>query len=87
MNFHFDLIERFGYGAEAAKVRELFVAGRREEATAAVPDDLADEISLCGPPSRIAERLQAWADSPVTTVLAGTQDPAALKILADAAAG
>ena len=83
MNFHFDVIERFGYGEHAARVRELFMAGDRDAAAAAVPDELADEISLCGTPDRIASRLKAWVDSPVTTVIAGTQDPTALKILAD----
>jgi hypothetical protein len=48
-----------------------------------VPDALADEISLVGPAGRIKERLQAWIDSPVTQLLAGTQDPAALEVLAD----
>jgi len=83
MNFHADVISRMGFGEPAEKVRELFVAGRREEAAAAVPDELADEISLVGPADRIRSRLQAWIDSPVTQLLAGTQDPRALKILAD----
>ena len=84
MNFHFDVIERFGYGRQAQRVRELFVAGDRGAAAEAVPDDLADEISLCGPAARIRTRLEAWVQSPVTQLLAGTQDPVALKILADA---
>ncbi len=58
--------------------------GRRDEAAAAVPDELADEISLVGPAERIKERLEAWVKSPVTTLVAGTQDPAALRVLADA---
>ncbi|HEX9713795.1 MAG TPA: LLM class F420-dependent oxidoreductase [Actinomycetota bacterium] len=84
MNFHFDVIERFGYGRQAQRVRELFVAGDRGAAAEAVPDDLADEISLCGPAARIRTRLEAWVQSPVTQLLAGTRDPVALKILADA---
>jgi alkanesulfonate monooxygenase SsuD/methylene tetrahydromethanopterin reductase-like flavin-dependent oxidoreductase (luciferase family) len=59
------------------------LAGRRGEAIAAVPDALADEISLVGPPARIRERLGAWRESPVTTLLAGTRDPAALRLLAE----
>jgi len=84
MNFHFDAIARFGYADQAEHVRELFVSGDRAAATHAVPDELADEISLCGPPDRITSRLKAWIDSPVTTLLAGTQDPRALRLLADA---
>ena len=52
----------------------------------AVPDELADEISLVGPPERIRERVAAWVDSPVTTLLAGTRDPQALEVLAEAVA-
>ncbi len=83
MNFHFDVFDRFGFGEQAAHIRELFVAGQRAEAAAAVPDDLADEVSLIGPPDRIKARLQAWIDSPITTLIAGTTDVPTLKILAD----
>ena len=65
-------------------IQELFFAGKRDEAAAAVPDEFADEISLVGPPARIRERLQAWKKSPVTTLLAGTRDVEALRILAEA---
>ena len=83
-NFHLNLIARMGFEAEAKKVQELFLAGRRDEAVAAVPDALADEISLCGSPARIKDRLQAWKASPVKTILAGTRDVAALRVLAEA---
>lgn len=86
VNFHFDMIDRLGFGEEAARVRELFAAGERAEAVAAVPDQLADEISLCGPADRVRARLGAWIDSPVTHLVAGTQDPATLRILAEALA-
>jgi alkanesulfonate monooxygenase SsuD/methylene tetrahydromethanopterin reductase-like flavin-dependent oxidoreductase (luciferase family) len=64
-------------------VQKLFIEERRDEAAAAVPDELADEISLVGPPERVRERLKAWKQSTVTQLLAGTRDPAALRILAD----
>lgn len=83
-NFHLNLIERMGFGDEARRVQDLFLAGRRAEAIAAVPDALCDEISLCGPPERIRERLGAWKASPVTTLLAATRDPAVLRLLAEA---
>ena len=82
-NFHFDVVSRTGFEEEARRVQELFMDGRREEAMRAVPDDLADEISLVGPAERIRERLQPWKESPVTQLLAGTRDPAALRLLAD----
>lgn len=83
-NFHLDLARRLGWGPEAERVQELFLAGRRAEAFAAVPEAMADEISLVGPPERIRERLRVWADSPVTTLMVTTRDPAALKLFADA---
>ncbi len=82
-NFHADLVRRMGYPEAADQVQELFFAGKRAEAAAAVPDEFADEISLVGPPARIRDRLKAWRGTPVTTILAGTRDPAAIRLLAE----
>ncbi|MBI1817960.1 MAG: LLM class F420-dependent oxidoreductase [Deltaproteobacteria bacterium] len=82
-NFHLNLMDRMGFGDEARQVQDLFFVGDRAGAFAAVPTALADEISLCGPADRIRERLQAWKKSGVTTLLAGTRDPAALRLLAE----
>ncbi len=82
-NFHLDVVGRMGFAKEAAHIQELFMSGRRDEAAAAVPDALADEISLCGPPERIRDRLAAWEESPVTTLLTGTQDEATVRLLAE----
>jgi hypothetical protein len=69
-------------------VQELFLGGRRQEAIAAVPDGLADSISLLGPIGRIKERLQLWRDSPVTTLLiAGVRDEPTLRALRDVVHG
>ncbi|WP_433174629.1 LLM class F420-dependent oxidoreductase [Actinoallomurus sp. CA-150999] len=83
-NFHLDLIGRLGYAEEAVRVQELFLSGRRDEAIKAVPDELADSISLLGPIGRIKERLRLWQDSPVTTLLiAGVKDEPTLKAIRD----
>ncbi|MDX2707464.1 LLM class F420-dependent oxidoreductase [Streptomyces sp. PA03-6a] len=82
-NFHADLMARMGYEEEARRIQELFLAGRREEAVAAVPDAFADEISLVGPRGRIAERLEAWRSGPVTDLLVTAPDPATLRVLAE----
>lgn len=58
---------RMGYEAEAHKIQGLFLAGKRDEAIMAVPCSFADEISLVGPPERIAGRLAAWRESSVST--------------------
>jgi F420-dependent oxidoreductase-like protein len=68
-NFHKELMGRMGFEAEAEKIQELFMAGDRGAAIAAVPDQFADEISLVGPPERIRERLKAWEETPVTHLL------------------
>lgn len=83
-NFHKEFVARMGFAEAADKIQALFMEKKRDEAIAAVPDELADEISLCGPPERIRERAQAWKDTPVTTLLAATRDPRALQALAEA---
>lgn len=82
-NFYNRLAVRYGYGHEAARVQDLFLAGRRDEAAAAVPDALIDEVALIGDHARIADRLHAFRDCGVTTLIAQTRDPAALRLLAD----
>lgn len=85
-NFHLDLIGRLGYAEEAGRVQELFLSGRRDEAIKAVPDALADAISLLGPLGRIKERLRLWRDSPVTTLLiAGVRDEPTLRAVKEMA--
>ncbi|MDL4777493.1 LLM class F420-dependent oxidoreductase [Actinomadura xylanilytica] len=87
-NFHLDLIGRLGYAEQAARVQELFLAGRRDEAIKAVPDELADSISLLGPIGRIKERLELWRDSPITTLLiAGVRDEPTLREIRDLVLG
>jgi F420-dependent oxidoreductase-like protein len=83
-NFHLDVVSRFGFAEEAKRVQELFLAGDRDGAVKAVPDELCDGIALCGPLDRIKERLELWKASPVTTlILGGVDDPAHLRALAE----
>lgn len=82
-NVHKDHISRFGFEAEANEIQDLFMAGKRDQAIAAVPDQLADEISLCGSKERIRDRLAAWKDSPVTMLSVGTADRKTLQFLAE----
>jgi F420-dependent oxidoreductase-like protein len=84
-NFYNDLACRYGFEEAAKKIQDLYLAGKKEEAAAAVPDELADEVSLVGPAERVRDRLQAWRESGVTTVVLGTRQVDALRILAEAA--
>jgi hypothetical protein len=64
-------------------VQELFLAGDRDGAVKAVPDELCDNIALCGPLDRIQERLELWRKSPVTTlILGGVSNPEHMRALA-----
>lgn len=82
-NVHKDHVSRMGFAAEADKIQELFMSGHRDEAIAAVPDQLVDEISLCGPKERIRERLEVWKESPVTMLNVGSADADTLRFLAE----
>ena len=86
-NFHKELMSRMGFAAEAEKIQELFFEGKREEAIATVPDKFADEISLVGPVERIKERLEAWKETPVTTLLLANRDVETLRSMAELVLG
>jgi F420-dependent oxidoreductase-like protein len=68
-NFHADVFRRMGYGAVVDEVTALFRAGRREEAAAAVPDELVTDIAIIGTPGQVREQVAAWERAGVTTML------------------
>lgn len=82
-NFHKNLFARMGYEHEADEIQRLFFEGKREEAARVIPDELADSLALVGPKDRIKERLQAWKDSRVTTLLVATSDKQQLRDVAE----
>jgi F420-dependent oxidoreductase-like protein len=69
-NFYNDQARRYGFEREAAQVQEHYLAGRKQEAAAALPAELIDLVTLCGPPGRVRERLAALRESGVGTLLA-----------------
>src|SRR5262245_1462385 len=84
-NFYNALVRRYGYEADAERIQNLYLDGKRREAAAAVPDALIDEIALVGSVERIRDRLDAWRESGVTTLLVGTLDMNALRAIAELA--
>jgi F420-dependent oxidoreductase-like protein len=84
-NFYNDLVTRYGYEGEARRIQDLYLAGKKEEAAAAVPDALVDEIALCGPKERIRERLADWKTSGITTLICGAKSSEALRMMAELA--
>ncbi|MCH2172880.1 LLM class F420-dependent oxidoreductase [Myxococcota bacterium] len=83
VNFHKNHVSRLGFEEEAEHIQDLFLAGKREEAYAAVPDQLVDEIALCGPPDRIRDRLQAWKESRVSTLVISTYSVDHMRLIAE----
>src|SRR5205807_10457882 len=82
-NFSIALVAGYGYEAEARRIQEVYLDGRQQEAIAAVPDALVDEVALVGPPERIADRLDAWRESGATTLLVTARDAGALRTMAE----
>ncbi len=82
-NFYYNVACRYGYEEAAGKIQDLYLQGKKAEAIAAVPDELVDEVSLCGPKERISERLAAWRASGVTTLICGTSDLDTVRALAE----
>jgi F420-dependent oxidoreductase-like protein len=69
-NFYNDQARRYGFERQAAEVQEHYLAGRVEAAVAALPAELIDLVTLCGPAGRVRERLAAYRESGVGTLLA-----------------
>lgn len=82
-NFYFNIACRYGYEEAAHKIQDLYLAGKKMEATMAVPDEFVDEVALCGPKERIAERLSAWKTCGITTMICGTWDVNTLRVMAE----
>ncbi len=82
-NFYNDYAKRLGYEDAAVKIQDLYLAGKKPEAMALVPDKLVDQVALVGPRERIAERLQAWKASPVQTLIIGAGQIEAVRLLAE----
>jgi F420-dependent oxidoreductase-like protein len=82
-NFYNSLVTRYGWGAEAERIQELYLGGSQRDAIAAVPDGLVDALALVGPKERIRDRLEAWRETPVTTLVVGSPQPEALEVLAE----
>jgi F420-dependent oxidoreductase-like protein len=86
-NFYNALVRRYGWEAEAERIQELYLDGKQREAIAAVPDGLVDALALVGPKERIRDRLAAWRETPVTTLVVGSSQPEALDVLAELVLG
>jgi F420-dependent oxidoreductase-like protein len=67
-NFYNQLVQRYGFEDAAREVQDLYLEGKRDEAMAALPDELIDLVSLCGPADHVRERLAVYRDAGVGTL-------------------
>ncbi len=85
-NFYNDYAKRLGFEDAAVKIQDLYLAGKKDEAMAAVPAELIDACHLVGPAERIKERLERWKSAGnqghVSNMLLGCQQPEALELIA-----
>ena len=82
VNFHANVFGRMGYEAETREIQDLYLAGKKEEAAAAVPQSLIEETSLIGPKEKIRDDLEMWRESCVTQILL-YGDPNTLRTMAE----
>lgn len=81
-NFHKEAMIERGFGEAAERIQELFLAGRKDEAAAAVPDAYIDDEALIGPPARIRERWRRWLDSGLTSMALLNPSDEAVELMA-----
>jgi F420-dependent oxidoreductase-like protein len=86
-NFYADYMRSVGFEAAADRIQSLYLEGKRDEAIAAVPDAMVDAVHLVGPPERIRDRFAAWKNLPIGTLVVGTRQIEAVRLLAELAAG
>lgn len=86
-NFHNELMQRMGFEKEAREIQDLFLAGKKDEAVKAVPTEFADEISLVGSVDRIRDRLQAWRETPITSLMVSARSEGELQTFAELVLG
>ena len=86
-NFHADVFARMGYGEAVDEIKHRFLAGDREGAVAAVPDELVAETAIVGTESEVREQVLEWERAGVTTLLTGCRDVEQVRAVAKAAHG
>jgi F420-dependent oxidoreductase-like protein len=68
-NFYNNLVQRYGFEQAAKEIQDLYLEGKKEEAAQAIPDELIDMVSLCGPRDVVRDRLAAYRDAGVGTLM------------------
>jgi F420-dependent oxidoreductase-like protein len=79
-NFHADVPRRMGFEGEVERIQDLYLGGKKDEAAAAVPTALVEQLALIGPPDKVRDDLAAWRESVVTTMLVAGDPPTLQRI-------
>lgn len=85
LNFHKHMMVERGFGDAADRIQELYLAKRKDEAAAAVPDEFIDQAALLGPKPRIRKRYRDWVDAGFTGLTVGTRQEDAVRFMAELA--
>jgi F420-dependent oxidoreductase-like protein len=80
-NFYNDLARRYGYEAEAERIQDLYLSGKKDEAAAAVPAEFLEKTSLVGPEGYVKERIAALAEAGVTVLSVTPMGPDPVKLV------
>jgi F420-dependent oxidoreductase-like protein len=86
-NFHKTVFERMGYQDVADEIQELYLAGRKDEATAKVPDELIEETNIVGDADEVRSGVKRWEDAGVTMLVLTLRTPEEVRQVADAVLG
>ena len=74
-NFYNQLVRRYGFEDAAAEIQQLYLEGKKQEAAAAIPPELIDQVTMCGPRERVRERLEVYREAGVGTLIASVMAP------------
>jgi F420-dependent oxidoreductase-like protein len=74
-NFYNQLVRRYGFEDAAGEIQDLYLAGKKQQAAAAIPPELIDLVTMCGPRARVAERLEVYREAGVGTLIASVMAP------------
>ena len=74
-NFHLDVFDRMGFSEACVKIQDLYLAGDKKAAIAAVPTEMVEAVALVGPAGKIKDELAMWDESVVDTIMVSGPPP------------
>jgi F420-dependent oxidoreductase-like protein len=81
-NFHFDVVARMGFEEEASRIQDLYLEGRKDEATRAVTTAIVESMAMIGPIAKVREQKERWEKTLATTLIVHG-DMATLRAMAE----